>query len=84
MIEFQFKLNYDCHNDNSFDSNETELEMNYLNLRKFRVFVPHLCPVLCLLNCFTNGYRGSFPWGKARPGRDADHSPPSSAKVKNE
>jgi hypothetical protein len=22
--------------------------------------------------------------GKARPGRDADHSPPSSAKVKNE
>jgi hypothetical protein len=21
-----------------------------------------------------NGYRGSFPWGKARPGRDADHS----------
>jgi hypothetical protein len=24
------------------------------------------------------------PWGKARPGRDADHSPPSSAEVKNE
>jgi hypothetical protein len=24
------------------------------------------------------------PGGKARPGRDADHSPPSSAKVKNE
>jgi len=22
---------------------------------------------------------GSFPWGKERPGRDADHSPPSSA-----
>jgi hypothetical protein len=22
-----------------------------------------------------NGYRGSCPWGKARPGRDADHSP---------
>jgi hypothetical protein len=31
-----------------------------------------------------NGYRGSFPWGKARPGSDADHSPPSSAEVKNE
>jgi hypothetical protein len=24
------------------------------------------------------------PGGKARPGRDADHSPPSSAEVKNE
>jgi hypothetical protein len=31
-----------------------------------------------------NGYRGSFPGGKARPGRDADHSPPSSAEVVNE
>jgi hypothetical protein len=30
------------------------------------------------------GTGGSFPEGKARPGRDADHSPPSSAKVKNE
>jgi hypothetical protein len=25
-----------------------------------------------------------FPGGKARPGRDADHSPPSSAEVVNE
>jgi hypothetical protein len=25
-----------------------------------------------------------FPGGKARPGRDADHSPPSSAEVKYE
>jgi hypothetical protein len=25
-----------------------------------------------------------FSGGKARPGRDADHSPPSSAEVKNE
>jgi hypothetical protein len=30
------------------------------------------------------GTRGSFPGGKARPGRDADHSPPSSAEVKND
>jgi hypothetical protein len=30
------------------------------------------------------GTGDSFPGGKARPGRDADHSPPSSAKVKNE
>jgi hypothetical protein len=30
------------------------------------------------------GTWGSFPGGKARPGRDADHSPPSSAEVKYE
>jgi hypothetical protein len=30
------------------------------------------------------GSGGPFPGGKARPGRDADHSPPSSAEVKNE
>jgi hypothetical protein len=27
---------------------------------------------------------GSFPEAKARPGRDADHSPPSSVEVENE
>jgi hypothetical protein len=27
---------------------------------------------------------GTFPGGKARPGSDADHSPPSSAEVMNE
>jgi hypothetical protein len=30
------------------------------------------------------GTGGPFPGGKARPGRDADHSPPSSAEVRNE
>jgi hypothetical protein len=30
------------------------------------------------------GTGGPFLEGKARPGRDADHSPPSSAEVKNE
>jgi hypothetical protein len=30
------------------------------------------------------GTGGPFPGAKARPGRDADHSPPSSAEVKNE
>jgi hypothetical protein len=30
------------------------------------------------------GTGGPFLGGKARPGRDADHSPPSSAEVKNE
>jgi hypothetical protein len=29
-----------------------------------------------------NGYL-VFPWGKVRPRRDADPSPPSSAEVKN-
>jgi hypothetical protein len=33
---------------------------------------------------YTMGTRGSFPGGKAQPGREADHSPPSSAEVKNE
>jgi hypothetical protein len=32
----------------------------------------------------TMGTGGHFPGGKARPGRDADHSPPSSAEVVNE
>jgi hypothetical protein len=32
----------------------------------------------------TMGTRGPFPGGKARLGRDADHSPPSSAEVVNE
>jgi hypothetical protein len=32
----------------------------------------------------TVGTRGPFPAGKSQPGHDADHSPPSSAEVKNE
>jgi hypothetical protein len=32
----------------------------------------------------TMGTGGPFPGAKARPGRDADHSPPPSAEVKNE
>jgi hypothetical protein len=32
----------------------------------------------------TMGTGGTFSDGKARPGRDADHSPPSSAEVENE
>jgi hypothetical protein len=30
------------------------------------------------------GTGGPFPWAKARPGRDADHSPSSIAEVENE
>jgi hypothetical protein len=33
---------------------------------------------------YTMGTGGPFPGGKARPGRDADHSPPSSAEFVNE
>jgi hypothetical protein len=33
---------------------------------------------------YSMGTGGPFPGGRARPGRDADHSPPSSAEVKNE
>jgi hypothetical protein len=32
----------------------------------------------------TMGTGGSFPRAKARPARDADHSPQSSAEIKNE
>jgi hypothetical protein len=32
----------------------------------------------------TMGTGGPFPGGRARPGRDADHSPPSNAEVVNE
>jgi hypothetical protein len=32
----------------------------------------------------TMGTGGPFPGGKPRPGRDADHSHPSSAEVENE
>jgi hypothetical protein len=32
----------------------------------------------------TMGSGGNFPGAKARPGRDADHSPPSSAEVEYE
>jgi hypothetical protein len=50
-------------------------------------FTPNLCvqtgsgahPASC-----TVGTGGSFPGGKAWPGRDADHSPPSSAQVKKQ
>jgi hypothetical protein len=30
----------------------------------------------------SNGYQQLFPWGLKRPGREGDHSPPSSAEVK--
>jgi hypothetical protein len=33
---------------------------------------------------YTIGTGGPFPGGKARPGRDADHSPRSNAEVVNE
>jgi hypothetical protein len=33
---------------------------------------------------YSMGTEGPFPGVKARPGCDADHSPPSSAEVKNE
>jgi hypothetical protein len=52
-----------------------------------RIFSSNLCvqtvsgahPASC-----TMGTGGPFPGGKARPGREADHSPPSCAEVKNE
>jgi hypothetical protein len=34
------------------------------------------------LSLLSNGYQGSLSLGVKRPGREADHSPPSSAEVK--
>jgi hypothetical protein len=50
-------------------------------------FSPNLCvqtgfgshPASCIV-----GTVGPFPRAKTRPGRDADHSPPSTAEVENE
>jgi hypothetical protein len=33
-------------------------------------------------NLLSNGYRGLFPWGVKRPGRETDQLPPASAEVK--
>jgi hypothetical protein len=42
------------------------------------------CDINILNQVLSNGYRRFFPRGKARPGRDADHSPPSNgAEVEN-
>jgi hypothetical protein len=50
-------------------------------------FSSNLCVQTCsgahLASC-TMGTGGPFTGAKARPGRDADHSPPSSAEVDNE
>jgi hypothetical protein len=46
---------------------------------------------LCVQTCSgahpascTKGKEGPFPGSKARPGRDADHTPPYSAEIVNE
>jgi hypothetical protein len=39
--------------------------------------------MMMMINLLHKGYR-VFPGGKERPGRDADHSPPSSAVVMKE
>jgi len=36
------------------------------------------------LSLLSNGYRGTFPGGKAQLGRDTYHSPPSGAEIMNE
>jgi hypothetical protein len=61
------------------------IEVQYVAEAK-RIFLYPLCPD-CLWgppSLLSNGYQGSFSGGKARPGRDTDHSLPSSAEVINE
>jgi hypothetical protein len=47
--------------------------------RQGQTIFPQAHPASCTMRT-----GGPFPGGKARPGRDADHSPPSSAEVGNE
>jgi hypothetical protein len=63
----------------SLGHNVTEVIMN-------TVMVSENTIILFILHSdfLSNGYRGSFRGGKARLGRNGDHSLPSSAKVKNE
>jgi hypothetical protein len=48
-------------------------------------FDPRKGQEICLYSVQTGSgaHPASYPWGVKRPGRDADHSPPSSAEVKN-
>jgi hypothetical protein len=46
--------------------------------------VSFMCSHFNCIASYPMGTGGPFPGSKARPGRDADHSPPSSAEVKNE
>jgi hypothetical protein len=54
----------------------------YTDLKCLHSYADHTVPISKQIIIMGTG--GSFPGGKARPGRDADHSPPSSAEVKNE
>jgi hypothetical protein len=65
----------------------TEFEYRVRSLTESEDFSSNLCaqtgsgahPASC-----TVGTGGSFRRGKARPGRDADHSPPSNAEIRKE
>jgi hypothetical protein len=59
-----------------FDPRQRQEDFSY-NLRVQIGFGAH--PASCPM-----GTGGPFPRGKAWPGREADHSPPSSAEVVNE
>jgi hypothetical protein len=47
------------------------------------IFYPYFTLIVAV-SLLYSGYCGPFPGAKAWPGHDADHSPPSSAKVENE
>jgi hypothetical protein len=62
-----------------------ELESRGSNLDRARFFSsPQRPDRLCgPLGLPSSGYRGALSPGVKRPGREADHSPPSNAEVKN-
>jgi hypothetical protein len=51
----------------------------HIHIHTFNLLGSGAHPASC-----TMGTGSPFPGGKARPGRDDDHSPPSSAEVVNE
>jgi hypothetical protein len=72
-----------CCSDNEVDHSEIQ-QSSSLN-RGSRVRFPAAAGNFLLHNrppsLLSNGYQGLFPWGVKRPGREADHSPPSSTEV---
>jgi hypothetical protein len=80
FYKFPFVINYNTVSDYGLDDRGS-------NTGRGKGYFSSLCVQTgsgAHLASYPMGTGVSFPRGKAWPGRDADHSPPSSAEVKNE